>query len=284
MHSRPRIVCAALAFAFATACATTPELPHIPPVTTAPSGLVLPGKFVWFDLVSQDVEKSKEFYAALFGWSFEENGRYHTILRDGIRIGGILRARDSERGSEWVSNLSVVDVDAAVKVVKRSGGVVEREPVDAPDRGRIALVSSENALLLLVRANGGDPPDREPALHGWLWSELWVHQPEAALALYTEVAGYEGEIVDFRDGDYQILKSQGVPRAGIVQAPPEVNPLWLPYLRVEDSEASAARAEALGARVVYADDRTAILVDPAGAEIGIGEWQKRRKSDDEALR
>jgi predicted enzyme related to lactoylglutathione lyase len=271
--TRPWLASAALALAFA--CTATPELPHIPPVTPAASGLVLPGKFVWFDLVAQDAERSKTFYAALFGWTYEANGRYHTILRDGVPIGGIVEALDPEQGSEWVGNLSVGDVDSAVEIVKRRGGVVEREAVEAPDRGRIAIVSSEGAILLLTRASGGDPPDADPALHGWLWAELWTHEPEAAIALYTEIAGYEGELVDFRDGDYQILKSQGQPRAGVVPAPPDVNPLWLPYLRVEDAEATATRAAALGARVVYTDENTAILVDPTGAEIGVGEWQKQ---------
>ena len=59
----------------------------------------------------------------------------------------------------------------------------------------------------------------------------------------------------------------------MVAAPPEVQPLWLPYVRVEDPEAIAARAEALGARVVMRDDQAAILVDPTGAPIAVQVWE-----------
>jgi predicted enzyme related to lactoylglutathione lyase len=274
----------ALCLAFASACASS-SLPRIPPVTEEPTHLVTPGKFVWVDLVTQDVAQAKSFYGALFGWTFENGDRYTPVLRDGRPIAGIVPARDPERGSEWVGNLSVADVDRAAALMKKGGGVVERDPVDAPDRGRIALVSDpEGALLLLVRAEGGDPPDGAPAMNGWLWNELWTHDVEGAINLYSQLAGYERDVVEFRDVPYPVLRSGDVRRAGVVEAPPEVNPLWLPYVRVEDAASTAARAVDLGARLVMQDDRTAILVDPTGAPIGIGVWSGRRGEGTEEAR
>jgi predicted enzyme related to lactoylglutathione lyase len=275
-HRRIRIAGSALCLAFASACATE-TLPLIPPVTRQPSQLVMPGKFVWADLVTQDVAKANSFYGALFGWTFQDNERYSPVLNDGTPIAGIVPARDPERGSEWIANLSVADVDRAAALVRERGGVIERKPVDAPDRGRLAVVSdSEGALLLLLRAAEGDPPDTDPAVGGWLWHELWTHDVEAAMDLYTTLAGYERETVDFRDQAYNVLRDTDERRAGVVEAPPEVHSLWLPYVRVEDPAAAAVRAESLGARIVMQDDRTAILVDPTGAAIGIGYWDGRR--------
>ena len=102
----------AVGLCWLAACAS-PELPWIAPVAETPTGLHLPGKFVWTDLVTDDLARSQAFYGELFGWTFQGRGRYRTILRDGVPIGGLLRARDVERGSEWVANLSVADVDAA---------------------------------------------------------------------------------------------------------------------------------------------------------------------------
>jgi predicted enzyme related to lactoylglutathione lyase len=254
-------------------------------VTERPTGLVTPGKFVWVDLVTPDVAGAKSFYGALFGWNFRDGERYTLVLRDGKPIAGIVLARDPERESEWVGNLSVDDVDRAAARMEREGGLVEHGPLDAPDRGRIALVSDpEGALLLLVRAAEGDPPDADPLPNGWLWQELWTHDVEGAMRLYTQLAGYQSEVVEFRNIPYHVLRSADVRRAGVVEAPPEVNPLWLPYVRVEDAAATAARAVALGARLVMQDDLTAILVDPTGAPIGVGVWTGRRDEGGEEAR
>jgi predicted enzyme related to lactoylglutathione lyase len=242
-------------------------------VTGKPTQLVKPGKFVWQDLVTQDIAEARSFYGALFGWTFQEGDRYTQVLHDGEPIGGMLAAADPERTSEWIGNLSVADVDRAAALMVDRGGVLERGPVDAPARGRLALVSDpDGALLLLLRASDGDPPDVDPRPGRWLWRELWTQNVDAAAALYTELAGYEVETVEHEGLPYHVLKDGSVPRAGMLEAPPEVNPLWLPYVRVKDAQGTAARAAALGARIVLQDEGSAILVDPTGAPIGIQVW------------
>jgi len=254
-------------------------------VTETPTQLVKPGKFVWQDLVTQDIAEARSFYGALFGWTFQEGDRYTQVLHEGEPIGGMLAAADPERTSEWIGNLSVADVDRAAALMAERGGVVERGPVDAPARGRLALVSDpDGALLLLLRASDGDPPDVDPRPGRWLWRELWTQNVDAAAALYTELAGYEVETVEHAGLPYHVLRDGGVPRAGMLEAPPEVNPLWLPYVRVEDAQGTAARAAALGARIVLQDEGSAILVDPTGAPIGIQVWDGREDSAEGAGR
>jgi len=260
---------------FAAACATPPPVPVLPPVSPQATGLVTPGKFVWGDLISQDVEASKAFYGALLGWTFETNGRYTTVMNHGTPIAGIVQARDKKRGTEWLGNLSVADVERAAASYREHGGLVELEPVDAPNRGKISLVSSKGgAALLLVRASSGDPPDADPVLGGWLWWELWTHDVEGAMDRLVEVAGYQRETIDLRDEPYRVLRDAQARRAGIMEAPPEVYPTWLPYFRVADIDASAKQAVALGARLIEQEERSAILVDPNRAEFAIGVWAK----------
>jgi predicted enzyme related to lactoylglutathione lyase len=257
----------------AVACATQPDLPRLPPVSREATQAVRPGKFVWGDLVSQDVAASKAFYGSLFGWSFSDGGRYTTIFNQGVPIAGIVAARDPKRGTEWIGNLSVADVDRASSTFGQRGGRIERGPIDAPDRGRIALVSdASGAALLLVRATGGDPPDAHPVIGGWLWWELWTHDVNSAADLLMDVAGYQRETIDLRDKPYRVLRDRKVRRAGIVEAPPEVRPTWLPYFRVTETASSVDQAVALGARVIEQNDRAAILVDPNRAEFAIGTW------------
>jgi predicted enzyme related to lactoylglutathione lyase len=273
-----RIGWIALCLALGSACASS-QPPRIPPLTEKPTQLVTPGKFVWIDLLTDDVTGAKSFYGALFDWTFEGDGRYVRVLQEGTPIAGIVRIdhpADPERKSEWVGNLSVTDVDRAAALVRERGGSVERGPIDAPERGRLALVSDPGgAALLLLRASGGDPPDREPPPGRWLWRELWTHDVESAIDFYAELAGYELETIQLQGHPYRVLKRGEVPRAGLVQAPQEVSPIWLPYVRVEDPAGTVARARTLGARVVLEDEDAAILVDPTGAAIGVQAWAGR---------
>jgi len=265
--------CAAAALLLGAACATAPDLPRLPPVSREATQAVRPGMFVWGDLVSQDVAASKAFYGSLFGWTFSDDGRYTTVFNQGVPIAGMVVARDANRGTEWVGNLSAADVDRASSTFVQHGGQLERGPVDAPDRGRIALVSDAGgAALLLVRATGGDPPDAHPVIGGWLWWELWTHDVDGAVDLLVDVAGYQRETVDVRNEPYRVLGDAKMRRAGIVEAPPEVRPTWLPYFRVADTAATVDQAVALGARLVEQSDRAAILVDPNRAEFAIGTW------------
>ncbi len=263
----------AAAWLLGVACATQPDLPRLPPVSRQATQAVRPGKFVWGDLVSQDVATSKAFYGPLFGWTFSDDGRYTTVFNQGVPIAGMVVARDANRGTEWIGNLSVTDDDRASSTFGQHGGQVESGPIDAPDRGRIALVSdASGAVLLLVRATGGDPPDAHPVIGGWLWWELWTHDVDRAMDLLMEVAGYQRETIDLRDEPYRVLRDRKVRRAGVVEAPPEVRPTWLPYFRVADTAATVDQAVALGARVIEQNDRAAILVDPNHAEFAIGTW------------
>ena len=76
---------------FGLACATS-QVSSLPPVTQEPTQLVLPGKFVWADLVTDHVEDAKSFYGALFGWTFEDHDDdVVMVLRNGVRIGCVTR-------------------------------------------------------------------------------------------------------------------------------------------------------------------------------------------------
>ena len=70
---RPTMVGAAL-LCYAAGSGFSEE-PGLPPLTTATKER-LPGKFVWADLVTDDVPTARKFYAQLFGWTFRDVGNY----------------------------------------------------------------------------------------------------------------------------------------------------------------------------------------------------------------
>ena len=62
-----------------------------------------------------------------------------------------------------------------------------------PPTGAALVSDSGGALFLLLRARGGDPPDADPVLGGWLWWELWTDDVDSAMDLYSTLAGYGQE-------------------------------------------------------------------------------------------
>lgn len=264
------------------ACATN-QIPEIPAVSAQPTGETHVGKFVWMDLVTTDVGRAQAFYGPLFGWTFAgDPADYVKVLHGDAVVAGMVPRDAGQQGSAWIGNLSVTDVDEAAAEVERRGGEIETGPVDAPHRGRLAFVRDPiGASVLLVRASGGDPPDALPPHGRFLWRELWTHDPQKAIGFYVDLVGYQQDMIRLDDQRYRVLKRDGVPRGGVMQAPPDVKPQWLAYVRVKDPTDAAQRAQALGARLVHQDEDAAILVDPTGAPFGVQRWDAK---DAEATR
>jgi len=270
----------------AVGCSRTKK--NVPAITATPTGEYRVGAFVWYDLLTDDVPGVERFYGELFGWEFEgsfgDEGDFTLVSFQGTPIAGIVYAPPLESGesrARWVPSLSVADVDQAVAQLRRAGGMVYTEPHEVPDRGRLAVVGDPaGAILSLVRATGGDPADVDGPVGSWLWTELWTHDVEASVSFYSSLLGYEYEIVDLPViPDYGVLTKDGEPRAGVRKLPWEqVMPNWLPYVRVDDPAAVAARVEGLGGRVLIAPSDTvragsvALIADPSGAAVALQKW------------
>jgi uncharacterized protein len=103
-----------------------------------------------------------------------------------------------------------------------------------------------------------------------------ARDPAAALKFYGEVVGFGHEIYEERDNfTYYLLKTDR-PRAGLFRSPWDRDTsAWLPYVRVADPAAMAARAVELGGRIALQprpdvrNGSLAIVVDPAGAAVAL---------------
>lgn len=257
----------------------------LPPVTSPPTGVHHQGKFVWFDLLTDDVSLAKNFYGELFGWDFKKQGSFTVILNNSQAIGGMVEVqpKEGEKGTaRWIPLLSVDDVDKAVAFVLKAGGTIHEGPVDMEKRGRGALINDpQEAPLLLVHSFDGDPPDRDPPIGSWLWIELWTDTPEDSLSFYQELGGYNS--FNERKG-YWILERDEKWRGGIRSVPYEEGfktCCWIPVVRVRDATATSQQAEKLGGQVLVPPRDTndggsvSLIEDPAGALLIVQRWVQR---------
>ncbi len=219
------------------------------------------------------------------------NSSYDMILTGNTpdtMIGGYAAPKSDREPSHWLSYVSVEDVDAAAKAAKANGGKVLEEPSDIPNSGRFARIADpQGAELGLFKRAAGDVPDA-PATQGrWLWDELHTTDPKKALAFYEKVVGFSHHAMDMGPDDtYYVISRGGVDRGGITHhLPPGVPPHWLPYVSVDDADATIARAKKLGATIamdatdIPGNGRFGVLQDPTGATLAVMKPQPMAKKE-----
>lgn len=268
----------------------------LPPITEAPTNNRLAGKIVWHDLLTNDMEGSRAFYSGLFGWEFEEvpltlgfgrSSRYLLIRHQGRLIGGMFDTRDaadSVNSSQWVSVMSVADLDAAVAAVAPAGGTVLTPPTDLAQRGRIAVVKDvTGALFAMLQTAMGDPLDDAPRPGEFMWDELWTDDINAAVSFYQQLAQFESVRQPVASGVYRALAVAGTPRFGMLENPIDgLPPTWAPYIKVADMSVLYS-VEMLGGKVLLdatpreLGGEVALIQGPSGAGVVVQTWPEESR-------
>ena len=241
-----------------------------------------PGRFVWFEHLSNDIPKARQFYEKLFGWNTEtmpmSSGDPYAMIHNGeAAIGGYAQA-PAGSPPQWMSYLSVSDVDSAYKAALAAGAKSLVAPMDYGSAGRSATIADPTGgVFSLWRGAAGDPPEVETTPPGgFIWDELATQDEKMALAFYEKVFGFTQDEMDMGEGTYYVLKQGEKGRAGLYKAmQPEMPTMWMPYVAVDDCDAQADKAKSLGATVTVPPTdipgigRFAMFVDPQGASIAI---------------
>jgi uncharacterized protein len=262
--------------------------PPLPPLTTVSGSPRLPGKFVWADLVTDDVKVATTFYSRLFGWRFNDYGGYLIGMNDGRPMCGMFQRPRPESQSarpRWFGYISVPNVEKAQAAVTQAGGKVLAAPQKMPMRGEQAVFADpEGAIFGVIKSSAGDPADFLADPGDWIWIQLLSRDAAKAAEFYRTVGGYDviPNTASNRLSDY-VLASKGYARATVRTIPSadgDVKPTWLPFVRVKSVTESMAQARQLGGQVLIEpkaevlNGKVAVIADPTGAAIGILEWQE----------
>jgi uncharacterized protein len=247
-----------------------------------------PGAFCWPELATLDQNGAKAFYSALFGWDVMEvpigPGETYSMFKSGGRDMAAAYSMRTEMRLQgvpphWMSYVSVTDADAAVRKAQSLGGSVVTPALDVFESGRMAVLQDPTGAIFAVwqpkKHIGVGRVDEPGAL---CWTELMTGDPERARTFYTALFGWEAKSGAHAGLPYTELSNKGAPQAGMMPIPPDlktVPPHWTPYFAVEDCDASAARARALGGRLYVEPTnipnvgRFALVADPQGATFSI---------------
>lgn len=262
------------------------DVPALPPLTTISGNPRLPGKFVWADLVTDDILVAQKFYTALFGWQFNDYGSYFIGRNDDRPLCGMFqrpRPADQSAKPRWLGYISVANVERAQAAVTKAGGRVLAAPQKMPKRGEQAVFAdAEGALFGVIKSSSGDPADFLAEPGDWIWIQLLSRDSRTAAEFYRAVGGYEiiENTKSNKVSDY-VLVSEGYARATVRTIRTEdekVRPTWLPFVRVLNVVESVAKAKQLGGKGLIEpkpelfDGKVALIADPTGAGIGLLEW------------
>ncbi len=265
-------------------------MPPLPALNDPATDVRIPGKFIWADYFTSDVDTAKTFYAALFGWEWRDisiapKDRYGIFYFDGQPVAGMAyrASPDPKRAyGRWVYYVSVDDVARTVQKIESLGGSTLLPARTYADRGTFAVVADpDSAPFGVMHSSSGDPPDYQADLGDWLWAGLYANDAITATQFYQAVFGYElvAPAPDYDMVGY-VLSKQGYARAGVTQLIPNSgdHPSWVAYVRVSDVAETTAAAVRLGATTLIAPDAAvlngdlAIVADPIGAPIGFIHW------------
>jgi len=106
------------------------------------------GHIGWCDLMSDDVDRARDFYTGVLGWDTEVMdvgaGPYTVFKAGGQEVAGLMAKPPEGPASlaptAWTSYVTVDDVDARTARVAAAGGSVLAGPMDIPTVGRMSII------------------------------------------------------------------------------------------------------------------------------------------------
>lgn len=236
-----------------------------------------PGRFVWHELFTSDLEASKKFYAAVAGWSYETvdmgDFEYTMFKAGGTSIGGLMSLdKIPMKGvpPHFLGYVSVPNVDESAAAVKAGGGKVLQDPFDIPKVGRIAVLQDpQGGVFATFKSADGDPPEVEkPEVGTIVWDHLNTNDPAAAKAFYAKVCGWKAE----ENGPHTVfMRGAGKFAGGLGDVPPGTPPHWLAHIMVADLAKARELVTKHGGRVLMDEipvpgfGKFAVVQDNVGA-------------------
>jgi predicted enzyme related to lactoylglutathione lyase len=242
------------------------------------------GEVCWADLQTPDVAAAKDFYAALFGWRYEDeptpDGRTFSRAFLGQELVTVLAPQTPQQQQagvpgRWNVYFSVDDAGELASEVGPAGGALDFGPEAIGDTG---------TMVFFTPPGGGTTGAWQPGSHfgaaraeepgALAWVELLTPEPQAAVGFFQQL--FRHEVTEYPQDDggtYTTLMVDGAEVAGIATVPAtegELEPGWQVYFGVPSVAEAVAAARAAGGAVLVEPDEAgeggsvATLRDPQG--------------------
>ncbi|GAB14504.1 hypothetical protein ARGLB_073_00215 [Arthrobacter globiformis NBRC 12137] len=158
------------------------------------------GELCWADVQTPDVAAAKAFYAAVFGWRYEDlptpDGRsYAKAFLDDDLVATVApqpQQGGAQRPAQWNVYFAAVDARAAAEEAEHAGGSVQFGPEAIGDTGTMVFVEPPDGGATGIWQAGTHPGSgrhNEPG--AFAWAELITPEPQAAVGFFQQLFGHE---------------------------------------------------------------------------------------------
>jgi uncharacterized protein len=242
-------------------------------------------KFVWFDLVTSDLESATEFYRSVVGWNIRDAmmpGRNYSVISMGsTMVGGLTSQGEqvSANGPSWLGYIGVDDLDESAAHTVKAGGKILKAAEEIPGVGRFALAADPQGAAFILFASPGMPvpaPVKAGDLGRVAWHELHTTDTQGAFGFYSSLFGWtEAEGLADLAGTTFGVKPDELSAGGIARIDGSAaRPAWLHFFNVPNLTDAVARVKqgggtALPVKGVSGLGAVAHCVDPQGASFAL---------------
>jgi predicted enzyme related to lactoylglutathione lyase len=248
----------------------------------------IPGSVCWIDVSTVDPAGSRDFYAGLFGWTYQidgdpRRGRYTTALLDGRPVAGLAGIpAPAGQPVTWMLYLASANIKHTAGVFHQWGGRVLYGPTAVPGQGNMLIGVDPTGAAI-----GFWQPTRAWMFHttdpgSLFWAELNTRDGKRADEFFANLFGYvQQQIGDGIDVDYTTWSRGAQLMLGRLQVggdwSSDIAAHWMPHFAVDPqtgTDVAAGRVLELGGRVnIYPYDtelgRIALVADPSGAAFAL---------------
>jgi uncharacterized protein len=247
------------------------------------------GEVCWVDLQTRDVAAAKSFYAAVFGWRYEDlptpDGRSYAqafVDDDLVTVIAPQNPDQESRGTpaQWNVYFSADKAEDVAADAAHAGGRVQFGPEDVGGFGTMVFLEPPGGGTTGIWQAGshyGTARYSEPG--SFAWAELLTPEPQAAVGFFQQLLGHEvTEYPQDDGGTYTTLLVDGTEVAGIAPAPHDPEDVaedgaslgWQVYFAVSSVAEAVLAAVAAGAEMLVQPEDVAeggsiaTLKDPQG--------------------
>lgn len=236
----------------------------------------------WVDLSVSDIERSKEFYAAVLGWEYsggaEEFGGYLNATVGGRSVASMSPPMEGQDTPHyWTTYLASDDSAATEARITAAGGTVVLPSMQVGPFGRMGIYSDPTGAVFGTwepDAHAGFGLFGEPGAVAW--NEAMVGDFEQGKAFYTEVYGWTYGDMSGEGMQYAIFTTPGdeAGMTGGIGREDQQQPYWSVVFAVDGTDAAVRRVRDAGGQVLvepfdFEYGRLAIAAGPDGEPFGV---------------